>query len=685
MNCSRFVVSICICISICLLAQPSFAEKIHVPLNKVKGVTITADAGHLPENTVSIYAISRTRGLRPEIKSISPDRLQAGKSHVLDIKGSNFRAGVGFYFGPDIKVKGKPRILNASASVVDVLVSDSARPGKRLIAGSRKAFTITKAISRQPSAKVAAAKSFGMPESFMMSAYKTKLWVGMNEYNNSFVGHGEVILPYSQSAAIPEQYMKAPPVLWPFKWSTNLQGVASARWDMSTIKASSGQQQSSIIKTGFTPNLPKPGQETYFAVDFTPILQPEYDKTKVKAQKQAKVSRRLPESLANNIAGRAAPKKGSPVYASLLAKQEMYAGLLQKKPENIYFMKVTPLDSKGQPIQGSSNTVKISYQRAETPSLEFMPRFTPGQREVYPTVNVLKYEPARRPSADEVAFHYMVLPNCPPLVMNAFGWKPYERVYLPPSNDRDFWDYVEDGVSAFFNFIKDLTNAVSGAWKSIKSACVNGVCLGNPTCKSLAGPALDAGLVALGIPPDIPDFSQLGDMSLDYVAKEIASEIASQSGVPVPDSVIRGKLEEARNSLKQGGGGSGAPFLVPDPDVQPRPPVLTFEVVNQDAKEISTPFILTLKFGQHGNDVFKPMEVPIPPLQPKERIKMPLLLELQPSVRYDAQQLYWTEQIGVCAFPYQNAAVSGQSCYWGGDHTIFIGGSWQHVCDGKPL
>ncbi len=369
---------------------------------------------------------------------------------------------------------------------------------------------------------------------------------------------------------------------------------------------------------------------------------------------------------------------------SLLDKQELYAALLQKKPQNVYFVKITPLDFYKRPIEGSSNTVQISYQRPETTEIMPPPPLPSGPQPVYPTVNVLKYEPPRKPSCDEVAFHYMVLPSCPPMVMSSFNWKPYDRVYLPPRNDKDFWDYVEEGVSAFFGFLADLTNALSGAWNSIKNTCVNVVCGGNDDCKSLAGPALDMGLAYLGIPPEIPDFSELGDMSLDYAAKTIAAEIAAQSPVPVPENQIRSGLQSARSSLKQGGG-SGAPFLVPDPDVQPRPPVLTFEVVNQNAKEISTPFILTLKFGQKGNDVFKPEEIPIPPLQPKERIKIPLLLYLQPSVRYDALQLYWTEMVSVCAFTYAAGDSKGAFCYWGGSNNIFSAGSWMKTWEGKPL
>jgi len=649
-------------------------------------VAIEAGNDILFDNIVSIYALSRARGAKPVIQSITPDKLKAGQSHTLDIRGANFGPGVGFHFGPDIKVSGKPRIRNATTAVVAVQVSDTAKPGKRLIAGSRKAVTITKDISKRGGATLV--KTAGGRDSFMMDAYKTRLLAGMSRYYNTFIGHGEVPVLYSQRAGIPEQYMQTPPVLWPFKWSTDVKGMVSARWQLSALDPSSGKP-TSLITAGYIqpPNIPQPGRDAYFYVDFTPILQPIYDKDKAKAKAaptQTKFSRKLPDSVANKITGTTASKTRSPALMSLLDKQELYAALLQKKPQNVYFVKITPLDFYKRPIEGSSNTVQISYQRPETTEMMPPPPLPSGPQPVYPTVNVLKYEPPKKFSCDEVAFHYMVLPSCPPMVMSSFGWKPYDRVYLPPRNDKDFWDYVEEGVSAVFGFLGDLTNAISGAWNSIKSTCVDGVCGGSPECKSFVGPALDAGLVSLGIPPEIPDFSDLGDLSVDYAAKRIAAEIAAQSGVPVPESQIRGRLEGARISLKQGGG-SGAPFLVPDPNVQPRPPVLTFEVVNRNEKEISTPFVLTLKFAQKGDDVFKPAEIPIPPLQPKERIKMPLLLDLQPSVRYDALQLYWTEMVSVCAFTYAAGDSKGAFCYWGGSNNIFSAGSWMKTWEGKPL
>lgn len=200
MHYSRFAVSICICVSFFLMSQPSFAQKLNIPMNKARGMTIEASNDILFDNIVSIYALSRARGAKPVIQSITPDKLKAGQSHILDIRGANFGPGVGFHFGPDIKVSGKPRIRNATTAVVSVQVSDSAKPGKRLIAGSRKAVTITKDISKRGGATLV--KTVGGRDSFMIETYKTRLLAGMSRYNNSFIGHGEVPVLYSQSAAI---------------------------------------------------------------------------------------------------------------------------------------------------------------------------------------------------------------------------------------------------------------------------------------------------------------------------------------------------------------------------------------------------------------------------------------------------------------------------------------------------
>jgi len=110
------------------------------------------------------------------------------------------------------------------------------------------------------------------------------------------------------------------------------------------------------------------------------------------------------------------------------------------------------------------------------------------------------------------------------------------------------WDGLKSGLSW-----------VSKAYSDLKSAVVDVVgsvaCAGDSTCKEALSAGLDIGLTALGIPPTIPDFSQLSDQGLGY----LASEISSQVGCPdaVCTSLIKDNLKKAIDQSGAGGIGGG--------------------------------------------------------------------------------------------------------------------------------
>jgi hypothetical protein len=84
------------------------------------------------------------------------------------------------------------------------------------------------------------------------------------------------------------------------------------------------------------------------------------------------------------------------------------------------------------------------------------------------------------------------------------------------------WDGLKSGLSW-----------VSKAYDTLKSSVVDIVgsvaCAGDSTCKMALSAGLDIGLTAMGLPPSIPNFDQLSDQGLNY----LASEISSQVGCPM--------------------------------------------------------------------------------------------------------------------------------------------------------
>lgn len=84
--------------------------------------------------------------------------------------------------------------------------------------------------------------------------------------------------------------------------------------------------------------------------------------------------------------------------------------------------------------------------------------------------------------------------------------------------------------------IEWLVNSVASGWASLKKFAVEAVASGigeigipcGSSCKSVLSSGLEIGLAAAGIPPTIPNFEQLKQQGLDYVA----AQIASQTGLP---------------------------------------------------------------------------------------------------------------------------------------------------------
>lgn len=96
-----------------------------------------------------------------------------------------------------------------------------------------------------------------------------------------------------------------------------------------------------------------------------------------------------------------------------------------------------------------------------------------------------------------------------------------------------------------------LVNSVAGSWESLKKFAVDAVAsgieeIGIPCgngCRSVLSAGLEIGLAAAGIPPTIPNFDQLKQQGLDYVA----AQIASQTGLP--DTVTQWAVDNGYKAL----------------------------------------------------------------------------------------------------------------------------------------
>lgn len=87
---------------------------------------------------------------------------------------------------------------------------------------------------------------------------------------------------------------------------------------------------------------------------------------------------------------------------------------------------------------------------------------------------------------------------------------------------------------------------VSQAYNDLKSGLIDAIgsvaCGGDATCKMALAAGLDIGMVALGIPPTLPNFDELVDGGFDY----LAGELSAAAGCP--DAICRDTI---KNELKK--------------------------------------------------------------------------------------------------------------------------------------
>ncbi|MHB9093400.1 MAG: S-layer homology domain-containing protein, partial [Eubacteriales bacterium] len=162
--------------------------------------------------------------------------------------------------------------------------------------------------------------------------------------------------------------------------------------------------------------------------------------------------------------------------------------------------------------------------------------------------------------------------------------------------DKSWWEELWDDIVSFFSsvfeIIKKLTNWVSSAYTSLKQGLINFVANNFPGIPDswraglkLALEALvNSGLAALGIPPSLPNFDQLSNMSLDYLAEvalteagipanEITKELVSQTAKGLGNEMAKATASATPNPIN-------APFLKANPDYLYRPAYIEVELSN---------------------------------------------------------------------------------------------------------
>lgn len=249
-------------------------------------------------------------------------------------------------------------------------------------------------------------------------------------------------------------------------------------------------------------------------------------------------------------------------------------------------------------------------------------------------------------------------------------------------------------LEAIVNFVVDAVNWVANTYQKLKDEVIDLVSQFVPEAlcnKSCIGTLLDAGLAALGIPPSLPNFDQLMNEGIDY----LASTAAEQIGVPkaiqdlaegpaknlaieqfkkttaeqIKGGIEAGLAEMQKNlSSKVSWIANGVP-IKPDPLGDYQPPALTFRVTRKQGagacsgnisvsgivSNSTSPGLKELD-GKPWAWLYEGKSIPLPPLAEGESVTIPVTLKPRFSYGYPGAKYY----------SYNQAASGWSSLYYNG-------------------
>jgi hypothetical protein len=253
-----------------------------------------------------------------------------------------------------------------------------------------------------------------------------------------------------------------------------------------------------------------------------------------------------------------------------------------------------------------------------------------------------------------------------------------------------------DGMGGLIELGSPVVDWAASTYNSAKATAVGAVvdALKNTTgcggaCQWAVGAAVDAGMMAMGMPPSLPNFDQLvkqlENQGIDALADAAVAAAASQ-GVTIPKEVAKAaivKLKNAAAAATLSGPGGASVRYRPDPALAYRPAAMLFEAKSFEVNR-TTPALtlrvtsrttnINLEFGPATVNVqtgFEPAEVFVPALQPRTSIRfvVPLTPRVDPhrwlAIREEALELYKKAHIDKCKAPasFTPEAMPGYEAY----------------------
>ena len=309
-------------------------------------------------------------------------------------------------------------------------------------------------------------------------------------------------------------------------------------------------------------------------------------------------------------------------------------------PPSLY-VRAVPLDGAGKPMGPASPPVQLVFKEIKQPTIVITNS---------PTVTFVGFA-AGQPDA-WLAWCYQVAPHD--------VYTPSPKVKVASKGDHrnacqggGGWDPIGDFFNAWvavFGAVGDLTKMIAdfaaATWDAAKGAVVSAVAsvlkdtVGCPGwCQKGLETALNAGLVALGVPPSLPNFDALVSMGEDYIAAQVVQELAKAAPGPIAQELLKEAGKQAAKEFvaqaKSKANGPAAPDWIPDPAKQYQPLVLKLQINTGTGYGAGVKIVLKDSTGKH----YKDKEVALPVLPPKQVVVIPVTLD--PVIGpHDWAQLY---------------------------------------------
>jgi len=476
----------------------------------------------------------------------------------------------------------------------------------------------------------------GLNISFIVAG-KTKLWT-----NPSTIAKGEM-LNWTKEVFI-FGYDSAKKV--PFKIETELKGVQSIKLQASYFPMPTDLSTDPISPPGLlaTWDITQPCATCTFTVDITNLLPPQPSIQKGFAQSGLDSIKTLFEGIGNGAkntvqfvsnmlqGGKKSNEVAEMTQVALSPPTTTNLGNYAKSkgdvalPTTFYFRAVL-LDKDGKPAGNPSNSVKISWSAQESsngPDFKIPPPATSGKPYANWDVEVLSYHGLLRPKKSDSCFivteksvgsyspdHYHApgdpshkIPYSP--LDSDFSYQMSNHQYFkddiicqPDPPEGCGWSDPVSCIADIGNFFEDAINWVSKAYNSAKNTAIGFVADGlgvipgfsdlcEKSClKAGLSVGMDVALASMGVPPSIPNFAQLQEQGLDYLAEQalansqippLALETAQKAGFDPKEEIKKGiKKGLAESQKSYAGSFNWLPEGVP---VQPDGPQLPTATLN---------------------------------------------------------------------------------------------------------